>query len=70
MEGRSFLEDKSHNGGWLWYKNMNIPSLKFKYSSCSSNEDRLIALKVLAVRNDEDNQWREVAMKGTESCSF
>ncbi|KAL4477997.1 hypothetical protein ABPG72_013405 [Tetrahymena utriculariae] len=66
IDKKSFYDDKQH--GWLWYKNLNIPTLKFRYSSFLRSS-RDLNVQIFAIRKSE-KQWSEVILKGAMSSQF
>ncbi|KAL4436202.1 hypothetical protein ABPG74_018186 [Tetrahymena malaccensis] len=66
IDKKSFFDDKQH--GWLWYKNLNIPTLKFKHSSFLRSS-RDLNVQIFAIRKSE-KLWSEVILKGAMSSQF
>ncbi|EAS07173.1 hypothetical protein TTHERM_00647060 (macronuclear) [Tetrahymena thermophila SB210] len=66
IDKKSFFDDRQH--GWLWYKNLNIPTLKFKHSSFLRSS-RDLNVQIFAIRKSE-KQWSEVILKGAMSSQF
>lgn len=66
VDKKSFFDDKQH--GWLWYKNLNIPTLKFKHTSLLRSS-RELNVQLFAIRKSE-RSWTEVPLKGTMNQPF